>query len=314
MKNIYSRILTAVAASLFVMGMNAQEQASESNSSSDKVAKAGQVSIGIDFNPIVAAKSSSASTVASVGKFMFKDVISEKEKTPNEMFFLAQKPMLAIAVKYKLSDVIAFKGSIGFSGGKMSYREYVRDDAAYYNNPLSNAQVYDVINFSYTGGGVQAGVEFSGGKKSLRFIGGIGLQYSFGGGSASMQYGNSVTSANQTPTCMDKITALNDYSGSVQMDYARPVTQYGVGISHGIGLYANMGVEWFFIKNVSLAATVDITPIMVAFQPQTYITYEGYNKYSGLVEEYNRLVSPGSTYLLYGTDNIGMSISLNYYF
>ena len=78
--------------------------------------------------------------------------------------------------------------------------------------------------------------------------------------------------------------------------------------------YANLGVEWFFMKNVSLGATVDITPLMVAFQPQTYTTYEGFDKYHNQVAQYNDLVSPGSCYLLYGTDNIGVNISFHYYF
>jgi hypothetical protein len=98
------------------------------------------------------------------------------------------------------------------------------------------------------------------------------------------------------------------------MDYGRPVKEYNIGMSHGIGIYLNLGLEWFFMKNASLGATVDLTPIMVAFQPQTYTIYEGYDKYNGKVAQYNDLVSPGSTYLLYGTENIGVNISLHYYF
>ena len=56
------------------------------------------------------------------------------------------------------------------------------------------------------------------------------------------------------------------------------------------------------------------------FQPQTYTTYEGYTSLAiaggsdeGSVIEYNKLVSPGSTGLLYGTNNFGLRLSLNYY-
>ena len=38
------------------------------------------------------------------------------------------------------------------------------------------------------------------------------------------------------------------------------------------------------------------------------------DKYNGKVAQYNDLISPGSTYLLYGTENIGVNISLHYYF
>lgn len=115
---------------------------------------------------------------------------------------------------------------------------------------------------------------------------------------------------------MGKIEDHNNFDPSavVQMDYARPVKQYNVGVNQGIGLYAQIGIEWFFIPRVSLGATLDITPLMVAWQPQTYVQYEGFNKFSGAVENYNQLISPGSMYLLYGTENLSCTISLNYYF
>lgn len=313
-KNILKGFAVA-AMMLFVSGAMAQTSNSENaDEYSPKAARAGQFSIGIEFNPVAAANAASPSSLAGVGKFMFKDVIGVQVKQPQEMFFLAQNPMASIAMRYKFSEKLAFKASVGFSGGVMNYREYVQDDAAVAANPLSEQKVADMISFHYTGGGVSLGVEFTGGKKSLRFIGGAGLKYSWGGGYANIKYGNQITSINQKPSCIAKIDTINTFPGAVQMEYGRPVKQYGIGISHGIGIYASLGIEWFFIKNVSLCATVDITPIMVAFQPQTYVIYEGYNQYSGAVEQYNDLVSPGSTYLLYGTDNIGCTLGLNYYF
>ncbi len=319
MKKDLLKVLSVVAAlsiSVCLYSQNNENKPAKEDADgySLKAARAGQVSIGIDFNPVAAAKATSASALAEVGKFMFKDLIGPQEKQPREMFFLAQNPMASIALKYKISEIVAFKASVGFSGGVSNYREYVQDDAAVAKNPLSENKVADLISFHYTGGGVSAGVEFTGGKKSLRFIGGVGLKYAWGGGYAKVKYGNEITSSNRKPSTIAKIDTINTFPWAVQMDYGRPVKQYGVGVSHGVGIYANAGIEWFFIKNVSLAVTVDITPLMVAFQPKTYVIYEGYNQYSGKVEEYNELVSPGSTYLLYGTDNIGCTLSLNYYF
>ena len=211
---------------------------------------------------------------------------------------------------------MAFKASIGFSGGYVNYREYVDDDKALALNPMSEAQVADAVMLDYKGGGITAGLEFNAGK-NLRFVGGFGLMYSFGGGDVQFEYGNQMTAANQHPTTMEKIDKnINEFasSGCTWMDYGRPLKQYNVGVSHGIGIYANLGLEWFFMKNASLGATVDLTPIMVAFQPQTYTIYEGFDKYHGEVAQYNDLVSPGSTYVLYGTENIGVNISLHYYF
>ena len=177
-------------------------------------------------------------------------------------------------------------------------------------------QVADAVNLKYAGGGITAGIEYSAGK-NLRFVCGGGLMYSFGGGQVDFKYGNSITEANQHPTTMEKIDKnINEFasSGCTWMDYGRPIKEYNIGVSHGIGIYLNLGIEWFFMKNVSLGATVDLTPIMVAFQPQTYTIYEGYDKYNSKVAQYNDLISPGSSYLLYGTENIGVNLSFHYYF
>ena len=281
----------------------------------------GSMAIGINFNPVAAAQGGSAASFSSVGQFLYgteteDGIITNAESKPNQMYILAQQPMVSISYKYQAKEHMAFKASIGFSGGYVNYREYVNDDKAMALNPMSEAQVSDAVKLDYKGGGITAGLEFNAGK-NLRFVGGFGLMYSFGGGEVNFAYGNQITEANQHPTTMEKIDKnINEFasSGCTWMDYGRPVKQYNVGVSHGIGIYANLGLEWFFMKNASIGATVDLTPIMVAFQPQTYTIYEGYDKYNGEVAQYNDLVSPGSTYLLYGTENIGVNISLHYYF
>ena len=281
----------------------------------------GSMAIGVQFNPVAAAQGGSAASFSSVGQFLYGSetedgIIKNAEAKPNQMYILAQQPMVSISYKYQAKEHMAFKASIGFSGGYVNSREYVNDDKALALNPMSAAQVADAVMLDYKGGGITAGLEFNAGK-NLRFVGGFGLMYSFGGGEVNFAYGNQITEANQHPTTMEKIDKnINEFasSGCTWMDYGRPVKQYNVGVSHGIGIYANLGLEWFFMKNVSLGATVDLTPIMVAFQPQTYTIYEGYDKYNGKVAQYNDLVSPGSTYVLYGTENIGVNISFHYYF
>ena len=281
----------------------------------------GSFAIGVNFNPVAAAQGGNAASFSTVGQFLYGSasddgIISNAESKPNQMYILAQQPMVAFSFKYQAKEHMAFKASVGFSGANINYREYVNDDRALALNPMAEDQVADAVNLKYAGGGVTLGLEFSAGK-NLRFVGGFGLMYSFGGGDVKFEYGNQITEANQHPTTMEKIDKnINEFasSGCTWMDYGRPVKQYNVGVSHGIGLYANLGLEWFFMKNVSIGATVELTPIMVAFQPQTYTIYEGFDKYNGKVAQYNDLVSPGSTYLLYGTENIGVNISLHYYF
>ncbi len=321
MNRMKTTIKVALASVLCVATMAAFAQKPEQKEAKDYAPKVGDMAIGINFNPVAAAQGGNPASFSTVGQFLYgtdseAGIINSAEAKPNQMFILAQQPMVSISYKYQVKEHMAFKASIGFSGGYITYREYVNDDKALALNPMAADQVADAINLNYTGGGITAGLEFSTGK-NLRFIGGIGLMYSFGGGDVTFNYGNQMTALNQKPTTMEKIDKnINEFasSGCTWMDYGRPIRQNNVGISQGIGIYANLGVEWFFMKNASLGATVDLTPIMVAFQPQTYTIYEGYDKYNNKVAQYNDLVSPGSSYLLYGTDNIGVNISLHYYF
>ena len=310
-----------LASLLCAFGISAFAQASNAKEAKVYTPEVGSFAIGVNFNPVAAAQGGNAASFSTVGQFLYGSasddgIISNAESKPNQMYILAQQPMVAFSFKYQAKEHMAFKASVGFSGANINYREYVNDDRALALDPMSAAQVADAVNLKYAGGGVTLGLEFSAGK-NLRFVGGGGLMYSFGGGEVDFKYGNAITEANQHPTTMEKIDKnINEFasSGCTWMDYGRPVKEYNIGVSHGIGIYVNLGLEWFFMKNASIGATVDLTPIMVAFQPQTYTIYEGYDKYNGKVAQYNDLVSPGSTYLLYGTENIGVNISLHYYF
>ena len=112
----------------------------------------------------------------------------------------------------------------------------------------------------------------------------------------------------------------------------RPTDRYNIGYCNGIGFTCDMGIEWHFAGKMSLSAAITFTPLMILFQPQTYATFEGlqtkdatYNPSSSAwstparaiadyeVVEFSHLVSPGSTALLYGTENLGFRIGFNYY-
>lgn|GEM_PF-454773 len=112
----------------------------------------------------------------------------------------------------------------------------------------------------------------------------------------------------------------------------RPTDRYNIGYCNGIGFTCDMGIEWHFAGKMSLSAAITFTPLMILFQPQTYATFEGlqtkdakYNPNNGSwsttdrtkenyeVVEFSHLVSPGSTALLYGTENLGFRIGFNYY-
>lgn len=132
-----------------------------------------------------------------------------------------------------------------------------------------------------------------------------------------------MTPENRVPSSMpmtrpapagSKNPTLNDFQSQLGIAYARPTRRYNVGYIHGIGINADMGVEWFMTGRISLAGAMTFTPVMFIFQPQTWTKFEGFSSKTGGVEQYNDLVSPGSSAVLYGTENIGFNVSLNYYF
>ena len=152
---------------------------------------------------------------------------------------------------------------------------------------------------------------------NLKFVAGLNLLYAFAGGKVGFAYGNQLTKENQVPTSMGLTAtggAYDDWTAAQGIAWARPVERKNVGFSHGLGIQADMGIEWFFIDHLSLGAAVTFTPVMFVKQCQTYTVYEGYSATLGDVMQYNKLVSPGSWACLYGTDNLGFQLSLNYYF
>ena len=305
--------ITGLALLCAIAGVFAQEE-NEGQKKSSKVPSTGNVSLAIRFNPIAAHKANEI-VETDPGMFLGNTIMNVEDKStnPNQMFFLSQDPMVSLQAKYHLSRRMAVRLNVGFSGGNINYREYVKDDAALANDPLSEQVVTDKINCKYTGGAASVGMEFNT-DKALRFVGGFNIVYAWGGGKMSYEYGNRLTELNRVPTTMDKVTTINEFVPNSQMSYARPVEQYNIGVNHGVGISGDMGVEWYFIDHVSIGARVSILPVMWAFQPQTYSVYEGYNEITGAVQEYNSLVSEGSNYFLYGTNNISVSFSIGYTF
>lgn len=305
------KTLFTICALMFTLGMSAQKDQSQWENG---LPKAGDMAIGVNFNPVATGKS--VRDFSETGNFVGNTILdlNDRQSYPNQMFFLAQDPMVSFQFKYMLTNHSAIKARIGFSGAVLNYREYVQDDAAAAIDEFSPKQVSDRIRCQYSGGGVTLGMEFSKGNR-LRFVGGFGLVYAFGGGRMDFSYGNAMNAYNQQPSTMDKINNdLSQFEPNEAMEYARPTKQYNVGLCHAFGVSGTMGVEWFFIPKVSVGAEVSIIPVMVAFQPQTYIKYEGVNRYTQEVQEYTDFISKGSSYLLYGTENISLNLSLHYYF
>ncbi len=293
--------------------------------------KAGDLSIGVNINPMTAfaAKKFQPEDGAFSGAF-----VDGVGKHPGQMYILSKDPVASFKLRYHMSESMAIRAQLGISGSIINHRDYVQDDQAVFLNPDSQNKVFDEVSSKLNAGSFSLALEMIKGSGPLKFNASLGLLYAIAGGSMDFTYGNPFNTSwnGNVPTSSPytqklgtsgyEADDLNDGApvGQIGISYARPVKRFNVGYTNALGLVIDMGIEWFFSGSMSLGAAVTFTPVMVMFQPQTYTTYEAYTTLAiqgkpddGSVIEYNKLVSPGSTGLLYGTDNFGLRLSLNYY-
>ena len=278
--------------------------------------KKGDWAIGVTFNPA----SISAGIAVQPGSGEFAgNYISDLALNPKQMFVMSKDPLAALRIKYQLSPKSAFRVAVGINGSVVNYNEYVRDDLSYALDPNTQNKVVDRATSAYNSVSIMLGNEYKYGNRAVRFVWGWDIMYSIAGGKLTYQYGNQMSEYNTIPSTMPMLNSvqdggINDFMAVNGIAYARPVESYNQGYIHGIGLSVDMGIECFVAETLSLGLALNFTPVMFTFQPQTWTVYEGFNTNTGSVMEFNGLVSPGSNALLYGTENIGCRISLNYYF
>ena len=307
---VKSRIILTAVFSFCIIALSNQTKAQQKEAR-DYAAQAGSSAIGFVFNPVSGIR---ANSMFKAGDFI-GNAIAAQGSSPYQMFILAD-PMISLRYKYKITNVTAFRATVGFSGAKFNYKEYIQDDILFKEDPLSVEQVEDIIHFKMIGGGINLGLEFTGGTRNLRFVGGVGIVYSFGGGKMKFDYGNVMDDENPLPSTMPIIMDSLGSSGmyyDVNLASARPLKRYNVGVEHAFGLSFDAGIEWFFAKNLSIGASVSFIPFIFAIQPETYTDFEGYSVEDDGVLNFTKKISSGSNYLLYGTENIGLMLSFNYY-
>ncbi len=215
------------------------------------------------------------------------------------------RPKVAISAKYMLTDRLAVSAILGLRVESASEREYTKDDLALALNPLSEARVVDTRKASRSGGSLMAGVEYRMGQRRVQGIFGGGLLFGFSSVTTSYTYGNKITDINQRPS-----TA---YQGQTDGNGYRTLSYRPNGPAFALGVYGKIGVECFVAPKIALGATVDLY-LYGTFGPKGYTKSEGFNAAYGKVEERTDLVTPGNRGVYFGTDNIGGSLYLAFYF
>lgn len=218
---------------------------------------------------------------------------------------LPSNPTVSLMGKYMLTDNLALKANFGILIRNDKYSEYVQDDAAAVLDPLSNAQVADCRNGRNTGLSLMAGAEYRVGKKRVQGVFGGGLLFGLEKQLVKYSYGNEMTSINQRPT-----TPFCDYDATGGY---RTLKEFTDKPQIYAGIVGTAGVEVFVAPKIALGAEVSLYAMYVIGQ-QTYTVSEGYNPATEVIEKKTDLVAPLTGSFRMGTDNLGGSLYLSFYF
>lgn len=210
-------------------------------------------------------------------------------------------PNVSIAGKYMFTDNLAFRANIGIQVRSLATNIYVDNDLENILNPLNEAKLIDTRLNKKNGFSAIFGADYHKGNNRIQGIFGGGLLIGCNSVKSEYQYANAITSLNQRPS-----SAWGFNNGYRTLS---TVTASNVFV----GLAGNVGIEYFVAPKVSLGAAVNLAAYFV-FEGQTYTVTEGYNTNTGNVETRNELSAPGNRTFVFGTDNLGGSLYLSFYF
>lgn len=292
-------ILTAFSL-LLTFGLFAQETSVQTENSAkvdseNYLPEAGDFSIGFTIDPIA----------TFVGNMFNSSTSNKLEPLHGEGL---NNPCASIMGKYLLQDNFAIKANIGFIISSVNEQYYVSDDAALMLDPLSKAKVLDNKISNNYGGSISFGAEYRLGKRKVQGIFGGGLLYSFQTSNTTYSYGNGITEINQRPSSEFAYSAY-----STAIPNSRVLSDFSTAGAHTVGLYGNIGVEWFVAPKISLGADVNLC-LLYTITPDCYKTVEGYNVFTQETEKTTELVSPMNSAFEFSMRNIGANLFINFYF
>lgn len=219
-------------------------------------------------------------------------------------------PLISIMGKYMVRDNVAIRANIGLLLNINNQNFYIRDDKAVLLDPLSIEKVIDKAHGETYGGSVFFGAEYRVGKKRIQGVFGGGLNYAFSIYQAKYTYGNAISEANQVPTIGAGMPAFTQPISF--MPNARTISQLSSG-THTVGLVGNIGIECFVAPKISLGLEANLA-ILYRIELPSYKQLEGYNLITKEVQTYTDIAGQSASGFIFGTQNIGANIFMNFYF
>lgn len=211
-------------------------------------------------------------------------------------------PDVSIMSKYMLSDSWGIRANVGLMFGKDTDKRYIQDDKQIMLNPFDETKLIDTRYTSRNGMSLMLGTEYRKGNNRIQGVFGMGVLFGFFNEKISYNYANAVTSLNRNPS-----SAWGEY----YKDYR--VVNYKIQGSMFYGITGSAGFEWFVAPKVSLGAEVNLCLYGIS-GGQEYTVSEGYNNVTEKFEQRTDLTSPGDNKFRFGTENLGGSLYMAFYF
>lgn len=216
-------------------------------------------------------------------------------------------PTVSIMGKYMLTDEWAVRANVGLMISSANDKAYSPDDKALLTNPFSEAKVVDGARYDRNGMSMLLGAEYRKGARRIQGVFGAGLLFAFQNSKETYSWGNALTEINQSPTSHSFANMPTLPTGY------RALKQNGAGSDFYLGLTGSAGIEWFVAPKIALGAEVNLS-LYYIFGTQTYVESEGYNATLGKVETRTDLYAPGSNGIYFGTESLGGSLYMTFYF
>ncbi len=237
--------------------IQAQETSSTASTSNDRLPVAGDIAFGIDALPYL----------NYLGN-MFNNTVGNTLTLGSNNIY----------VRYFLSDDMAVRVIISVADNIIKNRTYVRDDAAFFQNPLSQDKVIDLQKIHNQNYGLTLGIMKTRGYERVRGIYGAQLQYTYGRSQIEYEYGNEMTVANPAPSSIWGNTT------------ERPLLD-DEGYTQSIGGGVFLGVEYYFLPKICIGGEASL---MINYQWSSQENIKSELIQNGVRFERDIPVSPGN--------------------
>ena len=294
------RFFIIIAACLFTVGItNAQTVEGKPKS---YLPEKGEWAIGIDLKPVLnyVGNIFNGNTYNTINYLGGEAVSNNLDGWNNNI-----APSASIMGKYMLNDKFAIRANVGLLLKSNSNNIYVQDDKNAVLDPLNETKLIDNQKMQKNGMSLMLGAEYRKGSKRVQGVFGFGALIGFQNTITDFNYANQITSINQTPS-----TNLDAPSAAIG---GYRVTKVKGASDVFYGAPGSAGIEWFVAPKISLGAEVNLCIYGIS-SGQQYQESEGWNTSTQIVETRYDLSSPGNTAFRFGTENIGGSLYMSFYF